>query len=510
MGAAMKGSRARRLFDGWGANLAQLVLGITQQVGLVPVFLYFTSSAFLAAWLALYAAGSLVALADSGLHSRSLNRFLSFKSSVDPDGRTARYYAAMLRLYVVAAGLLIAASLAAIAIFPPSRLLGFPQVPHFDAAFAVMVAGMLATLPSSLVAALYRARGLYGRGVWIPCAAQAVAQVGQVVSIVTTGDLLTIAICYVAPQILLAVYLMTADARRCFPFLHAAGRRAAWSWRWAFGQYRLAFPFAIASGTEIALQNLSVLLVSALVFDRVAVAQWGVTRVVAGLLRAVCTQLAQPLAIELGHDYAVGNTTRLRSLYARGSVLLTLLTSVLVSGLLAFWPDFFALWTRGTIPYDARLTFTLLIGTGIAAPAMLALGYCYCSDRGRLLARVKAAQLTVFLVLALLLTPRLGPLGMAIAVVASDLLVQFGWLGLTVLRQTLASPLRHILFLALIVAVVMPAGWLLGTLIRSAVPGAGLAHFVAECAVWLVITGVATLPFLRARTRARLEAVIPN
>src|SRR5262245_46113882 len=43
MGAAMKGSRARRLLEGWGANLTQLLLGITQQVGLVPVLLHFTS-----------------------------------------------------------------------------------------------------------------------------------------------------------------------------------------------------------------------------------------------------------------------------------------------------------------------------------------------------------------------------------------------------------------------------------------------------------------------------------
>src|SRR5262249_13252941 len=197
------------------------------------------------------------------------------------------------------------------------------------------------------------------RGVWIPCAAQAVAQIGQVVAIVTTGDLVMVVISYVAPQILLAIYLMTIDAPRCFPFLRARGRHAARSWRWAIGQYRLALPFAIAGSTEIALQNLSVLMVSALVFDRIAVAQWGVTRVVAGLLRAVCTQLTQPLAIELGHDHAVGETARLRSLYARGSVLLTLLTSALVSGLLGFWPDFFALWTRHAIPYDAHLTFTL-------------------------------------------------------------------------------------------------------------------------------------------------------
>jgi len=181
-----------------------------------------------------------------------------------------------------------------------------------------------------------------------------------------------------------------------------------------------------------------------------------------------------------------------------------------VSGLLAFWPDFFALWTKDAIPYDAHLTFTLLVGTGIAAPAMLALGYSYCSNRGALLARVKTVQLVLFLLLSLLLTPQFGPLGMAIAVVASDLLVQFGWLGLTIMRQTLANPLRHMFLLAMIVVVVMPAGWLLGTVIRSAVPGTGLAHFLAECALWLVVTGLAALPFLRTGRRARLEAIIPN
>jgi hypothetical protein len=186
------------------------------------------------------------------------------------------------------------------------------------------------------------------------------------------------------------------------------------------------------------------------------------------------------------------------------------LTGALTSGLLAFWPDFFALWTKGVIPYDPHLTFVLLVGTGMAAPAILALGYAYCSDRSALLARTKGMQLVVFLIASLALTPALGPLGMAIAIVASDLLVQFGWLNLTIVRQTLTSPLRHILFLALIIAVVVPTGWLLGTLIRSAVPGMGLVHFMAECGLWLLVVGLVAVPFMRRRMRARLEAIIPN
>ena len=75
--------RGRRLVEGWSANLLQLVLGITQQVALIPVFLHFWTSDMLAAWLVIYAAGNLVLIADAGLQFRVLNRFFSFKSSVD-------------------------------------------------------------------------------------------------------------------------------------------------------------------------------------------------------------------------------------------------------------------------------------------------------------------------------------------------------------------------------------------------------------------------------------------
>ena len=66
----------------------------------------------------------------------------------------------------------------------------------------------------------------------------------------------------------------------------------------------------------------------------------------------------------------------------------------------------------------------------------------------QLLVRTKGLQLAVFLVLSVVLIRPMGLLGAAIAIVASDLLVQFGVLGLIIMRQTLQHPLRHIAFLA--------------------------------------------------------------
>src|SRR5260221_6240961 len=215
-------SRARRLFAAWSANFFQMILGVTQQVALVPVFLHFWSSDVLAAWLVLYAVGNLVLIADSGLQFRAINRFLAFKSSVDCDGRTAHFYAAMLRIYQGLAGCLVVLLLAGTQLVSPSAVLGFPDISNFDAAFVVMTAGMLLTLPSGLVSGLYRARGLYGRAVGLQSWGALVAQLAQLVAIVTTGSLLAVAIAFVVTQVLTAAYFLTIDAPRLFPFLRGA------------------------------------------------------------------------------------------------------------------------------------------------------------------------------------------------------------------------------------------------------------------------------------------------
>ena len=266
----------------------------------------------------------------------------------------------------------------------------------------------------------------------------------------------------------------------------------------------------MAGATDLVLFNLPVLLVSAFVPDRVAVAQWGLTRVVAGLVRVLCIQTTLPLAAELGHDYAVGEEHRLRSLYARGSVLVTLLASAVVSGLLPFWQDFFALWTHGEIPYNRMLTFVLLAGTAAIAPSLLALGFANYSNRGDLLARTKGLQLAVFLMLSLLLIPPLGSLGAALSVVASDLLIQFGLLGLVIIKQTLQRPLAHLLYLAALMLVVTLGGWALGTAIRSMLGGSSLFHFMLECAAWLAAAAVLCTPLLGARLREKLVDTIPR
>lgn len=503
--------RLRRLIYGWSANLVQMLLGLSQQLLLIPAFLHFWTGDTLAAWLAIYATGSLVAVADAGLQLRAINRFLAFKSCVDCDGRTARFYARMLKTYLLVVAALGSLLLLGAYVARPSTMLGFHATATFDAALLVITVGMLLTLPANLVSGLYRARGRYSRAVWLQNAALLLAQIAQLIAIALFGSLLAVALAFVAMQTLFAVFLVTHDAPRLFPFLRRDRIRRAWSgsWRWSAGQLGRAFPFAVANVAELALINLPVLLISALVTDRVAVAQWGLTRVISSLLRGLCLQIALPLGAELGHDYVVGDGERLRRLYAYGSVLVTGVACLVVAVLLPFWPDFFVLWTRGSIPYNAPLTITLLLGSAAVAPSLFALVFANHSNRGDLLVRTKGLQLVVFLVLSFALIPGRGPLGAALAVVASDLFVQFGLLALPIMAQTLRHPLRHTAFLVTIaIAIVLP-GWGIGTVITSRVAGTGLAHFLVECALWLVVVGILATPLLSGRLRERMRARIP-
>ena len=88
--------------------------------------------------------------------------------------------------------------------------------------------------------------------------------------------------------------------------------------------------------------------------------------------------------------------------------------------------------------------------------------------------------------------------------------MQFGLLASTVIGETLERPVRHVLFLAALMVVVTVGGWALGAAIRSALPLAGFARFITECAIWLVIAGLAASPLASGRLRARLTDFIPG
>lgn len=503
-------SRLHRLIHGWSANLVQVFLALTQQLLLIPAFLHFWSSDMLAAWLALFAAGNLIVVADSGLQLRSINRFLAFKSGADCDGRTATYYARMMRIYLRIVVVLGALLIVGTELFPSAAYLGFRGLPTFDTAMLVITVGTLLSLPANLVAGLYRVRGKYGRAVWTQNVALGLGQIGQLIAIAWFGSLLAVAIAYVSAQILFALFLIVYDAPRQLPFLRGARGGPVASWRWNVGQLRLGFPFFIANLTELALVNAPMLLVSAMVADRVAVAQWGLVRVISSFLRGLCILATLPIGAELGHDYAIGDKERLRRLYAQGSLLVTAMASLIVGGLLPFWSDFFALWTHGSIPNDATLAVALLLGSAIVAPSLMAFVFANHSNRGDLLVRTKGLQLIAFLILSVVFIPRLGPLGAAIAIVASDLLTQLGILTLVIMSQTLARPLRHMLVLIASMVTIILGGWGLGLAIHAMVPGTGMFRFLAECTIWLVVVSLAASPLLIARVRQYALAAVPS
>ncbi|MCP3384622.1 hypothetical protein NLM31_30040 [Bradyrhizobium sp. CCGUVB4N] len=140
-----------------------------------------------------------------------------------------------------------------------------------------MTLGMVLSLPANLCSGLYRVRGLYSRAVWMQNAALLLGQISQLFALAMFGSLLAVAIAFVLLQLLFAIFIAGFDALRRFPFPRRAARPPfiAPSRRSSIGQFGRALSFAIANITELALVNIPVLLVSALVAGRVAVVQWG-------------------------------------------------------------------------------------------------------------------------------------------------------------------------------------------------------------------------------------------
>ena len=159
-----------------------------------------------------------------------------------------------------------------------------------------------------------------------------------------------------------------------------------------------------------------------------------------------------------------------------------------------------------SFPTIRVLTVTLLIGTAVAAPSILALDYANYSNRGDLLVRTKGLQLVVFLVLSAGADPSIGPVGR----------------GDCGRRQRIAGPVRRardaiILadaaasvparrFLAAMMTGVTLAGWALGTAIRLAIPLAGPLRFFVECALWLAVVAVAASPLAIESVRGEVDS----
>jgi O-antigen/teichoic acid export membrane protein len=191
-------------------------------------------------------------------------------------------------------------------------------------------------------------------------------------------------------------------------------------------------------------------------------------------------------------------------------VVLTLFASATTSGALVFWPDFFQIWTHGAVAFDGTLAITLLLGMCIGAPAIMALSYANYSNRGTLLLWTKSLQLVIFLLLSVVLIPRMGPLGAAIALVSSDIIAQFGVLFFIIVNETLRYPIRHMLLLMAMMVTIIAVGVSIGMAIKYLVPGGGIVHFVIECTLWLVAVAVLASPLASQSFRNRLMEAIPR
>ena len=151
----------------------------------------------LAAWLAVYAVGSLVQISDGGLRFRAINRFIAFKTGLDcnPDRTFLSRYAPDLSR---AGGGSRHYAAARYAICFAIRGAGISDDSETSMRLYRDDGGNVLCLPSGLVSGLYRARGFYGGAVRLQNRSVLIGQLAQLVAIMVVKTPPAVAIAYAA------------------------------------------------------------------------------------------------------------------------------------------------------------------------------------------------------------------------------------------------------------------------------------------------------------------------
>ena len=477
----------RRLYNGWATHFAQLAVGIAQQVLMVPVYLHYWHTDTFAAWLTIYSAGSLLSIADCGLQSVALNLFQRARTSVDPNGRTGAVFSRLFStyLYIVCSLILIVAgALFALSISQASPWSELTKVPGFVFSLVVVLLGSLLQLPSSLSSMLCRAND---RAVVPPIFASCAVIVGMLLQwlvLAGGGGLLSVALVHAGTAIGLSAYMMIVYQKLAFPNVRWVLRLR--SPTLVLKELKGAAQYGVPATIELMLSYAPILLIGLLVNDAKTIAAWGLVRALMAVVRHAGTQITLPLIAEVGRAHTLRQQSSVTSLLFAGLITVSILTAVSCAGLLSLGSDFFALWTRGRVGWDATLVSLLSLAALAGAPAIVGSLFALYSGSGRALMRSKVAQMAVVAVLCVPATAGFGAHGFA-GVLAIGEVVALILIWTNPLAASLSAGRQGAGGLLTYSALAFLAALALGLLVDIAIDGRELIVVLGKIGLWCLL-----------------------
>lgn len=412
---------ARRLALGFGAQGMTLVLLTLLQFLLVPAFLSAWPTALYADWLVLYAAAGLLSLADFGLQGYFTNALRLAWAC----GRAARFHRVLgtgLAAYALLVAALAGTVLAAGAAADLPALLGVTALAEASAVLLLLALSTILLLPRGLVAAVYSARGAFGRETGLGLCLYAGQFIAQAAALLAGGTPLMVAAAHGAASLVLGWGLLLLDLRRRHPDVLPVPRRPRrMEWRRLGARAPL---YGLSLAASVLLLHVPVMALGRLAPPAEAVVAFTTMRTFVGLPRQAALFLSIAAGLEMARQHVRGDrdgTIRLHAATARLTGGLAGLLSGLVLGI---GPVFFSLWTHGGLAFDAPLAMIFLGAVVLMAPAHGAWGFLRHTEHARPVAAAHLAQVALAIPLCLMLVPRFAASGAALAVAVAELLTQ--------------------------------------------------------------------------------------
>jgi O-antigen/teichoic acid export membrane protein len=343
---------------------------------------------------------------------------------------------------------------------------------------------ILANIPIGLVANIYRAKGEFALGSLVSSASLFTYVCATALTLWLGGGLVMLAAAHLAIVAATWAAIIVHQKRRYHDLrfgLRLPSRNEIRQAMTTSPSYAV-----VPAATALTLHG-TVLIIAGLGAGVAEVVVFITIRTLTGVARAAAAQLGQAAGAEMSRQFAPGDFASLARLYAFLGRFCGTLTGGIAGLVAVIGPPFLAIWTLGKITLDPLAFWALLAAAALAAPAQAGHMVLHHINRPHAMALSYVAGGFGVIALCVLLVPRYGAGGAALAILIAELATIGVVVPWRAARAARVPALHHVAktYLAAATAFAGSAGcaWL-----ATAATGTGdLPRLIAAGAIWAVL-----------------------
>lgn len=339
-----------RMIKGLGANLVGQLLNLLSRLALPPLFLHAWGVDIYGEWLLLSSFVAYLSLSDLGGQLYVVNRLTQAHAGRDMD-----LFRTLLRtglaIFLVVPAIFFLGFVLFINLYHVESIFGIVKTSHQEVLWVLIVLAFqfLFSLPHGILLGVYRAVGMYPRGVMLGNMIPLLQLVMTALLLWEQSSMLVIAGIQLVPYVLVAVVALI-DLEKRFPELQVCSLRGV-SFRLALSFVRPSLYFLIIQLAQMVSIQGSVLAVGA-ALGSAQVVLFGVLRTMVFSARQILGLLSHPAWPEITRLDALGEKKKLRRLFLIVFNMTMLATLAIATILHLFGNEIFRLWLGDKVPYS--------------------------------------------------------------------------------------------------------------------------------------------------------------